>query len=174
MLLVPSSAPRRLSASGEILTSWPTHLLATPRLHLLLEIIILGDFSVILFLILVGIFLVSDATEKTWTDVHLVVFILGMLLTKLGLMCMFWHFSVHFLICVQNYEMSAHNLFVCACKIGPKIWVPTCPHHYYLAHPRASCYVPTTSIVMTHCLGVKESESRFFYATLASNVQVRS
>jgi hypothetical protein len=65
MLLVPVSAPHRLSASREILTAYPTHLLATPRLHLLLEIIILGDFLVILFLILVGNFLVFDATDKT-------------------------------------------------------------------------------------------------------------
>jgi hypothetical protein len=93
MLLVPASAPCRLSASGEILTSWPTHLLATPHLHMLWEIIILGDFPVILFLILVGIFLVSGATDKTQTDMHLVVFILGTLLKKPGLMHTLWNSS---------------------------------------------------------------------------------
>jgi hypothetical protein len=93
MLLVPANTPHRLSASGEILTSWPTHLLATPRLHMLLEIIILGDFPMIPFLILVGIFLVSGATDKTQTNTHLVVFILGALLKKPGPMHTLWNSS---------------------------------------------------------------------------------
>jgi hypothetical protein len=72
MFLALVSAPRRLFPLEEILTSWPTNLLATPRLQLLLAIIIEGDFPVIIFLVPVGIFLVYGATENTQTEAHLV------------------------------------------------------------------------------------------------------
>jgi hypothetical protein len=94
------SSPCRVSASGEILTAWPTHLLAAPHLHMLQEIIILGYFLVIPFLIPMGIFLVSDATNKTHINVHLVVFILGTLLKKYGLMHTLWNYlCISFGVC---------------------------------------------------------------------------
>jgi hypothetical protein len=64
------------------------------------------------FLILVGIFLIFGATEKTWTDVHLVDFKLGMQLTKLGLVHTLCHSSRISLGACKNYGMSVHN-FIC-------------------------------------------------------------
>jgi len=69
----------------------------------------MGYFLMIPFLIPTGIILVFDAIDKYQINAHLIVFILGVLLTKFSLMHLFWHFSVHFFICMQNYEMSAHN-----------------------------------------------------------------
>jgi hypothetical protein len=106
---------------------------------MLWEIIILRDFLVILFLIPVGIFLVSTqltklgphalgslyawhTAEKTWYDAH------------------FMEFIAHFLRVHAKLWNEHAQLCLCTCaKLDPKIWVPTGPHHYYLAHPRASC-----------------------------------
>jgi hypothetical protein len=85
-LLVPTISPRRFSALGAILNFWLAHLLATPHIHMLRAVIILGDFLVIPFLIPTAIFLDFDAIEKNRTDAHLVVFILSALLTKPSLM----------------------------------------------------------------------------------------
>jgi hypothetical protein len=135
-----SSAPCRLPASREILTSWPTHSLAFPRLCMLLAVIIRGDLLMIPFLILaMGIFLFSGALDKTQTDVHLVVFKLGVQLTKLGLVCTLCHSSCISLGHAKLWNEHA-QLRLCMCaKLNPKLWVPTGPHHYYLAHPRANC-----------------------------------
>jgi hypothetical protein len=60
---------------------------------MLLEVIIQDDLLMIPFLIPMEIFLVSDATNKNWTDVHLVVFKLGVQLEKLGSMHTLCHSS---------------------------------------------------------------------------------
>jgi hypothetical protein len=84
MLLVPANATHRLSASREILIVWPTRSLVIPSLCMLLEVIIREDFSMIPFLILAGIFLISGATEKNHTEAYLVVFKIGTLMKKLS------------------------------------------------------------------------------------------
>jgi hypothetical protein len=54
---------------------------------MLLAIIIQEYFSMIPFLIPVDIFLIFNATDKNWIGAYSVVFNIGVLLKKLGLVC---------------------------------------------------------------------------------------
>jgi hypothetical protein len=54
---------------------------------MLLVVIIQEYFSMIPFLIPAGIFLIFNATEKNCVGVYSVVFNIGMILEKLGLVC---------------------------------------------------------------------------------------
>jgi len=66
--------PCILSRIGEILISSLDHLLSAPCSLVLLVVITLGDFSIILFLISMCIFLISGALLKTQTNAHLIDF----------------------------------------------------------------------------------------------------
>jgi hypothetical protein len=68
----------------EILISLPTCPLVVPCPHMLLALIIQGDFPIIPFLILAGIFLVSGTTDKIHTITHFVVFKLNVQLAKIS------------------------------------------------------------------------------------------
>jgi hypothetical protein len=93
MLPVYACAPVGLLVSMEILTSWQACPLEFPLPHMLLTIIIQGDFMMISFLILVGIFLIFGATFKTQIGTHLIYFKLGMELKKNGLVHTLCHSS---------------------------------------------------------------------------------
>jgi len=77
MLLAHACSPHSLYEMRAILTDWLAHPLYVPCSLMLLEIIIQGDFLMIPFLISTCIFLIYDATDKTWVDAHLVDFKLG-------------------------------------------------------------------------------------------------
>jgi hypothetical protein len=87
MILVPSSASHRLYASREILNVWPIHSLDIPCLCMLLVVIIQEYFSMIPFLIPAGIFLIFNATDKNCVGMYSMLFNIGVLLEKLGLVC---------------------------------------------------------------------------------------
>jgi hypothetical protein len=93
-----------------------------------LEIIIQGDLLNTLFFILVCIFLIFDTHWKKWdwcTNI------------KNGYGARFLSIIVHLLGCIQKLEWSCKTSFLRAHNINQNIWVPTSPHQYYLARPRA-------------------------------------
>jgi hypothetical protein len=71
MLLSHSCIPCILSGIGAILTIFPDHLFSAPRSLVLLAVIIHKDFLTIPFLILVGGFMISSATDKTHINVRI-------------------------------------------------------------------------------------------------------
>jgi hypothetical protein len=83
-LLVYAISPGRIFSSREILTSYLAHSLVTPCPYILLATTIRGDFHMIPFLILVGIFFFSGTTSNTLTDSILVFFKPVMQLKKLS------------------------------------------------------------------------------------------
>jgi hypothetical protein len=83
-LLVSKNAPHRLSASMENLNVGPTYPMAIPRPCILMVVIIQGYFLMISFLTLVGVLLISGATDKTQTNANLVDCNIGVKLKKIG------------------------------------------------------------------------------------------
>jgi hypothetical protein len=80
--MVPSRAPHRFSSSGEILIALAGSSSVSPCLHMLLQVIIIGDISMIPFFLSMSFFLISDAIDKTRIDGLLTTFRLGVLLNK--------------------------------------------------------------------------------------------
>jgi hypothetical protein len=69
---------------------------------MILELIIRGDIMMIHFLHPTGIFLVSNVTEKTWTDMHSVVFYALWVSNKTWFDAHFKEILPHLLRCMQN------------------------------------------------------------------------
>jgi hypothetical protein len=74
----------------------------------------------ITFLISMNVFLIFGATEKTWTDAHLVDCKFGVQLTKLGLAHTLCHSSCISLVLRTIMEWACTTSFVCMHKTGSK------------------------------------------------------